>query len=329
MKIGQIGIILSTLVGVFTVSVYPSQAGTFADPGGTWSYTIDPSYDSLAFDGNGVVAGGTGYEIYGSAFKDEGNSIILALTANLPITGQTTPTSTCLNGECYSIPDGNIGWGDWLLDFSGGGNFKVASDAGTLIGIRFAPHNGSATPGIGVYAGVQAKSVVTENFGWSNLNNHNAQVVSSTGQTAGMGDLAWNDPYYADYNSALGSYDNPSSLVPNVIGSYTSYLGGFTYLSDADLQTAEFDSSLFPALGSQTIALRIDKSVLFPQGLTTSTNFVASLLEECNNDAIAVVATVTPIPESPEEVPEPSAILGLLAVSGMLGVNRIRRRVAA
>ncbi|MEG5057181.1 PEP-CTERM sorting domain-containing protein [Microcoleus sp. A2-C5] len=263
-----------------------------------WNYAIDPSNDSL---------GGSEYEIYGMAVKDDltTNSIWVAISANMPLTGiNTGPTL-----EGLPVSNGNIGWGDLFFDFSGKGNYKAANDTNSLFGIRFAPNNDSKMPGIGVYSGVNATSVVTENAGWWNLHNHHAGLQNKTGFEAGMGDLAWNDPYYSAYSSPTDFYRSDNHI-PNVIASGKK-VGDITMVGDAELAAAGLALGVLPARGSQTIGFKFDKSLL-PVG-----SYAASLILECNNDAMAIIGET-------EAVPEPSSILATLLGFGAIVAWRKR-----
>ncbi|MCP2728162.1 XDD3 family exosortase-dependent surface protein [Limnofasciculus baicalensis] len=282
-----------------------AQAGTLHNG---WNYAIDPNYDSLdSNNSGGVVAGNTIYEIYGMAIKDDvdTNNIWVAINANLPLTGNNTSSAS----------NGNIGWGDLFFDFSGLGNFQAANNSQNVIGVRFAPNNDSQTPGIGVYGGVKAVSVVPQNYGWSNLANHNLYgVLPRTGANAAMGDLAWNDPYYNPYTT-IGAWSQPETLIPNVIQSGTK-IGDISLLNNSDLTAAGLDLGVLPATGSQTFGFKFDKSLL-PVG-----NFIASLILECNNDATALVGETKTV----KPVPEPSATIGLAAFGLIFGANQLRKR---
>ncbi len=286
-----------------------------------WNYAIDPSYDSLdSGDGpGGVVAGGTIYEIYGMAVKDDvsANTIWVAISANLPLTGN--PTGNEVNG--YRVSNGNIGFGDLFFDFSSQGNYKAANETNSLFGIRFAPNNDSNAASTGIYSGVKAKSVVAENAGWSNLYNHNINgIVPRRAMDARMGDLAWNDAYYTSYITQ-GSHSDPKTLIPNVIESGTK-VGDITMVGDTELAAAGFALGVLPARGSQTIGFKFDKSLL------PVDSYVATLILECNNDAIALKGETQPLlPE--EQVPEPSFIFGTLLGVGAIGARRKRKQKLA
>lgn len=265
-----------------------------------WNYTIDPSNDSLG--------GPEKFELHGMAVKDDwaANTIWVAITANLPRTGLDTGNPY----EEMTVSNGNIGWGDLFFDFSGSNSYQNANDSGSLFGIRFAPNNDSKVPETGVYSGVKATSVVTENAGWWNLDNHNSGLNRRTGVEAGMGDLAWNDPYYGIYTTPT-AFERSENHIPNIIASGNK-IGDITMVGDAELAAAGFALGVFPKSGKHTIGLKFDKSLL-PVG-----SYVATLIQECNNDALAAIGATA--------VPEPSSILATMLGFGAFGVWRKRKQ---
>ena len=311
---------IKNLVGAAITFCFFSITGQVASAGtlhNGWNYVSDPNYDSLAGDGSGgIIAGGTIYEIYGMAIKDDvdSDSIWVAINSNLPITGRNTGPFD--NG--FPISNGNIGWGDLFFDFSGLGNFKAANDASSLFGIRFATGNDSKVSSTGVYSNVKAVSVVTQNGGWSNFGNHNnGGVLPLTGKNAATGELAWNDPYYSPYTIS-GSWNQPQSLIPNVIGSGTK-IGDITLLNSTELNNGGFSTAFLPAVGNQTFGFKFAKSLL-PQA-----DYLATLILECNNDAIAIKGSNKAI-VPPERVPEPSSILSLGIMALIFGSSRLGKQ---
>jgi PEP-CTERM motif len=314
------------LFGAATATIFFAATAKQTAVAGTlnlgWNYAIDPSYDSLDEDGmGGITAGGTIFEIYGMAVKDDvsTNTIWVAISANLPLTGK--PTGDFVDG--YPVSNRNIGFGDLFWDFSGKRNFKAASDSNSLFGIRFAPNNDSNAASTGVYSGVKAKSVVAQNAGFSNLYNHNINgVFPRVGMDARMGDLDWNDSYYSPYLTQ-GSHSQPETLIPNIIESGTK-IGDITMVADAELMAAGFALDVIPDRLSktQTIGFKFDKSLL------PVDSYVATLILECNNDAIDLEGKTEPLP--PEEaVPEPSTVLATFLGFGVIGAWRKRKQKLA
>lgn len=263
-----------------------------------WNYAFDAPDDSLALrPDNTRQAGGTIYEIEGLAFKDDvaTDSIWFAISANLPLYGENTASQLCPVGDsrCYPVTDSNIGWGDLILDFSGSGNLQTASNSSQLFAIRFAPRNDSGAPSLGVYQNVQLTSVVGENAGYPTLANNNNMLGSLTGgqRATSMGDLLWNDSYFAPYTSAV-AFDNTAAHMPNVIGSGNK-IGEVTLLGRSDLIAAGLDPQFFQTSTSEIFGFRIPKALL-PAG-----EFIATLLTECINDGIALVSQLVNTPPPP------------------------------
>jgi len=289
---------LLVIMGAGSLSAQPSLAAQF-------TYVGDPLTDSLAFDPNGpggVAAGGTVYEISGMAIKDDPDtdSLWFAFGAKLPVYGQAT--NAVESG--FPISNSNIGFGDLLLDFSGLGSLKAASDAGQLYGIRFATGNDSEVNGIpiGVFENVQAKSVASDNAGWWNLYYNNQNVVSRGQPSAQLGELAWNDPYYTGYTGP--TFDVSSTQMVNAIREGTgNKIGELAMMSAETLAKAGFDLDRLRNGGSaeegyNVFGFRIARSLLPVAG------FIATLVTECVNDMIALEAELItpPAPPPPPEI---------------------------
>jgi hypothetical protein len=279
-----------------------------------WNYTNDSPTDSIRLeDGNKEhTVGGTIYEIYGTGIKEDADHIWVGINSNLPLTGLETGSSiTGVDGKEYEISNSNIGYGDLFFDFSGLGSFKEASDSASLFAIRFAGNNDSNVPEVGVYNSVKAKSVVPQNAGWSNLYNHNSKVVLETDNSASMGELQWDNDYYDPYTKE-GEWKRPDSLIPNVIDSGNK-IGDITLLDQDELINAGFDSNNLFASGNELFGFKFDRS-LVPDG-----DFIATLIHECNNDAMATEGLFTP-PLPPQPVPEAGTNLGII-VLGLFGLG--------
>jgi hypothetical protein len=289
---------LLAIMGVGSLSAQPSLAAQF-------TYVGDPLTDSLAFDPNGpggVAAGGTVYEISGMAIKDDPDtdSLWFAFGAKLPVYGQAT--NAVESG--FSISNSNIGFGDLLLDFSGLGSLKAASDAGQLYGIRFATGNDSEGNGIpiGVFENVQAKSVASDNAGWWNLYYNNQNVVSRGQPPAQLGDLAWNDPYYTGYTGQ--TFNDLSTQMVNVIQEGTeTKIGELAMMSADTLAKVGFDldrlrNGGLAEEGYNVFGFRIARSLL------PTASFIATLVTECVNDMVALAAELAtpPAPPPPPEI---------------------------
>ncbi len=269
------------LMGVTTPQ---ANAGTLHNG---WNYAIDSFKDGA--EGN-IIGVNSTYEMYGMAVKEDtkSNSIFVAINANLPITGD----------NYGGAADGHIGWGDLIFNFSGQ-NLQTANASGNLFGIRFVQNSDSGVSSVGVYDNVKLQSVTSTNSGFANLTDH-ANLVSSKGGTASLGDLAYNDPYLAGQTS--GSYTVLNSIKTG------NLLGGINVINDFTGLGLDFGN--FSATGSHTFGFSFDKS-LMPVG-----EFVATLFAECANDGIALLGefAVATVPGDDVSVPEPSSMLGLLAL---------------
>ncbi len=209
----------------------------------------------------------------------------------------------------YATGYGHTGWGDMFFHTSQG-----------VFGINFTTNNDSAARTTGVYKNVTAKSVALANDGWS-TNRAYTNFVNSHGGRATMGDLA---------QSASPFGNSTKSLIAsgNKIGDI--FAADFTGL----------DFGRFGARGTQTFGFSFARSLL-PTG-----DFIASLFQECFNDAIAlkgflpakpkpVPPPVLPKPQptppvqilpsptpEPAHVPEPTSMLALGAFSVVLLLQR-------
>jgi hypothetical protein len=234
------GTTISTFVECINDGIVLNAGQNPTDSSG-WQYAIDSFYDGV----QGTQVGGNVYEIHRLGIRETADSIWVALNANMPLTGH--------NGT--SAVDGNIGWGDLFLNFSGL-DFTTASNLGRLFSVRFAPTNDSFAPTIGLYGNVTATSVTNINSGFSSLLAYNQQVSTycPPGQICGpsLGDLPANTPYF----------DQTQSL--NTTGSGT-FLSSITYLSTSDLQAGGYNFNLSP--GSQTIAFKFDKAGICATGV--------------------------------------------------------------
>ncbi|MDB9315417.1 hypothetical protein PN462_20045 [Spirulina sp. CS-785/01] len=272
---------LLTTLGLLTIPfTTPAFASFFHND---WYYSIDPSYDSIASNGSGGLdVGGSIYEIYGMAIKEnvETNTIWVGLNSNLPITGRSVPTY--ING--MEIPDNNIGWGDMFFDFSGTGNFQQSIDTGQMCGVRFANTNDSGVDS-GVYCGMSASSVVSENAGYWNLNAHNNEIVNNVGQNAWMGDKRWNDDYYAPYTGS--GYKMPNILTSDNQEEHKVGEGDVTIRSQAELEEEGFETDQFFGEGDNIFGFSFQKP------LEMAGDFIATAIQECLNDGMALLGNFT------------------------------------
>ncbi|NJL02440.1 MAG: hypothetical protein HC910_18475 [Spirulinaceae cyanobacterium SM2_1_0] len=288
---------LASALGVACLAVpLSTEASVYRDG---WYYSIDPSHDSVAFnfETNELDIGNSIYEIYGMAMKEnpETGEIWVAINSNLPLTGRNVPTVV----NDFPVPDGNIGWGDLWFDFSGTGNFEEAFAADQMYGVRFADTNDSGVSA-GVYQAVQGTSVASTNAGYWNLRSYNDQIFDARGLNSWMGDKRWNDPYYDPYTD----YTTADGQMPNVIES-GQRIGDVTIRTEEELAAQGFSTDLFFQTAADMIAFSFAK----PAGFVG--NFVATILQECLNDSMALLGSFPPVPQhqpDPDPDPDPTPV---------------------
>jgi hypothetical protein len=279
------------------VTAPQANAGTLHNG---WNYAIDSFNDGA--EGN-IIGVNSAYEMYGMAVKEDtqSNSIFVAINANLPITGDN-----------YSgAADGHIGWGDLIFNFSGQ-NLQTANASGNLFGIRFTENSDSGVSSVGVYDNVTLQNVTSTNSGFKNLTDHRNKV-NNLGGSASMGDLAYNDSYFA--GQITGTHTVLNSIQTG------NWVGGINLINDFTGLGLDFGN--FSATGTHTFGFSFDKS-LMPVG-----EFVAHLFAECANDGMALVGelAVASVPgDGDVSVPEPSSMLGLLALGLTFAGSRSRKK---
>ncbi|MBE9228478.1 PEP-CTERM sorting domain-containing protein [Phormidium sp. LEGE 05292] len=247
-----------------------------------WQYAFDSNTDGM--NGNYWVGSAPGktnpYDFSGMAFKETATSVIIAINSNMLLTGQAES----------GVAGGQIGYGDLFLNMSGK-NFLPAMQSGDLFGIRFASANASGVTQLGVYGGVQAKTVTDikdgytvgyggmDGDGWISYETQ----VKQGGGTVGYGDLTKN--YFT--NNGQNKTFNLNEIASG------KYLGGITFLAQGaltqQLLATGYDATKFK--GTQTIAFQFDKSAL-----------------------------------SPATVPEPTTLGGLALIGATLTASKLRKK---
>jgi hypothetical protein len=265
-----------------------------------WNYSIDSWADG---------SGGASYEIKGLATKETEDSIYFALTGGMPITGVTN----------NSAADKNIGWGDLFLNFSGK-NVAAAEQEGSLLGIRFAETNDSGASQVGLYSNVTTKSVTLDNHGYSSLKQYYAAGYNKA-NTMGTDIATSNAAYsYLHGNAVANNPTTSNTTIKNVINT-GNFLGGLDVLSVASLADVGLDFANFGISNAQTFGFKLSKSLLegiLPEGISP---FMAHVFLECGNDAVALASSVN-IPTPTQDVPEPTALVGL----GLVGLAFLKNR---
>lgn len=318
-----------------------AHAGTFYNG---WNYGIDAVGDG---------SGGSTYDIKGIAVKSTADTFFVSINSNLAITG-----------NAYSgAADGNVGWGDLFLNFTGK-SFLEANQNNQLIGIRFASTNDSNASQVGVYTNASAKSVTLDNAGYDTLNSYYAKgferantmgtdfatksaalsyfsgeadgiltttkTVATTTTVPKTRTETYRDSrgrtrtrqvtYYEEVTTYTDVTTNTDvSNILNVIDK-GDYRGGITALTAQEaaaegLNFNHFYGTSSNPTGTQTITFKFDRAMID----NVYGNFVASIFQECGNDGVAVKGHT-------KKVPEPSSLLGLTVLGGLLAVSRRLRR---
>lgn len=280
-RLSQIAI--AATVAIAGVSAAPGSAQA-TDFGG-WDYANSSFKNGVS----GSSIGGNSFEFYSMAVKDMGDRFIVALNANLNQNG----------GE------EGIAYGDMLFNF-GPNNLKGASDQSSLFGVKFQTTNSdSGVSQMGIYSGVQAKAVGTQNHGFSNFDQRTNYLPRYTTTAASelnnLGDLQTTDAYF----DGMRSGDN---VLLNSIKTGTR-AGDISMLDKTQLGNMGVNFGHFGAVGTQTFGF----SFIKPKGFEGK--FTSTLAFECFNDAVALTG------ES-KKTPEPLALAGLAIVGGALARKR-------
>ena len=279
MKLNSIAYLAAATASLIGLSGQSAQAGQFYDG---WNYAIDSFSDG---------SGGSVYELKGLAVKKTSDSIFVAITGNMPITGNSS----------------NIGFGDLFFNFSGN-SFAEANASSSLLGVRFAGTNESGVSSTGVYQNANAKSVTSTNNGYSSLKQYydsGFDKVNTQGTDLSTADSVYRY-YFGDTVADNPTTSNTGSIL-NVINSGTK-VADITLLTRRELNTAGLKFANFGAAGSKTIGFKFDRTAAF------GSDYIANLFLECANDGVAL-----------EDVPEPFGIVSF-AVVGLMGSALLRRK---
>lgn len=271
----------------------PSQAGTLV---GDWNYAIDSFTDGFSF---GVVGEQSSFEFYGIAVKSTVDKVFVGINSNLALTGFAHRDA--LNGS--------ITYGDLFFNFTG---FGLDDANGSLFAVKFAEGNDSGVGQLGLYGNVTGQNTAQYNLGYGHLNQH---TLDNNTIDPTMADLSNTDAYF---QSGVNTNWKASTLIKT-----GDFLGGINLLGATDLADLGLDFSPFGTKGKYTFGFSFDRNLL-PDG-----DYIAHVFAECLNDGMAIASTLPPvdIPTDSEDVPEPTMILGLAAVAGLVMSQR-RTRIA-
>lgn len=303
-----------------------TSAGITAAPAyaNGWDYSIDSFNDGQqgSSPSGAIVGADSVFEFYGMALKATADTVYVAINSNLSLEGYSSGRAT----------NGNIGYGDLFLNFTGSDKFADAEGDSNLFGIRFAGTNDSGVD-VGVYSGVTSKDDTADNAGFKSLREHKKQI-NERGGTPSLGDLDW-DGTGNNYTEYFGR-PNQKRQFPTSIAS-GNRLGNVTLLTAQDLAAKDLDfASAYAAEGltedsnkDHTFGFSFDRSLL-PE---TGGDFIAHLVAECLNDGLALIGHIPPVtridhPDPSQEAPEPALASGLLLLGG-LGVLKRRNQQKA
>ena len=249
----------------------------------SWTYILDSFNDGTEAQ---TVGDASAFELYGMAYRQQGNAFTFAINSNLPVNQPYNQPNTALNGS--------INYGDLLLNFSDSSQFDQAD---SLYGIRFDAANDTGLA-LGLYRDVMAQSLSLVNDGYESFAAYGDRVRELGGEPS-LGGLAL-EPYF-DPTAAPPTHIKTGELVSEL-----------QEASEADLVDLAFTDQ--GAMGQYTFGFTVDASAL-PVG-----DFIAHLLTECANDGIAFAASIT----DPQAVPGFSGLGSLLAIAAMGGWLRRR-----
>jgi hypothetical protein len=291
--ITQVVSIILIVVGGLITNNPSAKAQNFY---GTGQYFNDSSNDSL--DGNG----GSTNELYGIFSMEDANFIYIAFNSQFPLNGLPS------NGAA----DGNINYGDIFLNFSPGLSLNEAINQGSVYGIQFAPGNNSGVSS-GLWGDITLASVAAQNDGYYLQGYYN--TLNSTPGRDKDGSQMFGYMSKDEFSSYMSYEPKPAGQyqpTPNVIGSSNNKIAEVTTLNKQELLDLGVDLSRFAVVGSDLVGVKFDKTKL-PMG-----DLIISLLLNCNNDGITAYHQRSIEPPEVKEVPEPSTILGLMILMGVL-----------
>ncbi|MGD1850533.1 MAG: XDD3 family exosortase-dependent surface protein, partial [Cyanophyceae cyanobacterium] len=141
--------LISTLAAATAVvSIAPiASANPFVGTHDGWTYFQDSANDGTG--GNGI------FEMYGMAYKQNGNTLSFAINSAMGIEGNYW------NGAA----DNNVGYGDLMLNFGG-----------TKYGVRFSDSNDSGVAETGLYSDITTMDVTSTNSGWKSAKAYESYV---------------------------------------------------------------------------------------------------------------------------------------------------------
>ncbi|MBP0028701.1 XDD3 family exosortase-dependent surface protein [Roseofilum sp. Guam] len=288
-----------------------AQAGSFYNG---WNYARDYSNDGTGgyswVDGRKV----SGYEMYGMAVHQEGDTITVGINANL-----------ALDGRYHSgAKDKNIGWGDFLFSVGGqeyGIHFAETNDSFGRGLKNAAQDTAQGTNPLGLYKDITTKNVSARNSGWSTIQKHYNHTKN---RSLNVQDRNAGIKSFGDFDASETSFYTAKRGAPTSIASGTKVENdNFQLLSQSQLSSLGLDfGGAFGVgnnkLGATTFGFSFTRT---PEMLG---EFVAHLFAECTNDGMAIEGIFEEVATVP--VPEPTALTGLALVGLMFAGAKLRKQ---
>ncbi|MDJ1180552.1 PEP-CTERM sorting domain-containing protein [Roseofilum sp. BLCC_M91] len=307
---------IQTLIGTATTTACllsmtgVAQAGSFYNG---WNYARDYSNDGTGGyeQFNGRIA--SGYEMYGMAVHQDGDTITVGINTNLGLEGR----------HHGPAKDDNIGWGDFLFSVGGeqyGIHFAETNDSFGRGLDSAAADAAQGTNALGLYKDITTKNVTAKNSGWSTIKKHDNETKN---RTANVQDRNAGIKSFGDLESSELSYYNSWRSAPTSIKSGTKVENdNFQLLNQSQLSGLGLDFGGAFGVGSNTLG-----ATTFGFSFTKTPEmlgeFVAHLFAECTNDGMAIQGTFEEVPSVP--VPEPTAVAGLALVGLMFAGSKLRQ----
>lgn len=274
-------------LGLLSAGIRPAIAGPLHNG---WTYSIDSFNDGTEWNASSrrlMMGENSEFEFYGMAYKETSDKIFFAINSNLSLDGYYQ----------RGARNNRISYGDLFLNFSNLSSFNAANSRRELYAIRFDGTNDTGVQ-LGLYSNVQASSLTGANSGYGKIQDHTREVARYGG-SASYGDMEATTSYFRQNQGAFTTINRGN------------YVGEVSLISD--VSNLGLDFAHFNAVGDYTFGFSVDRSAL-PTG-----DFVASLFAECGNDGIVLEGET-------KDVPEPSAMVGLVAAGLMFGGTRLRLR---
>jgi hypothetical protein len=235
--------------------------GACISDGGVGPQYCLPDIDTgwmFVFDSTTDATGLPVLEIYGMAIRQQGNTITVAINANMGPEG-TTDFSSLPSYIRNRITDGHVGFSDLVFDF-GGNQYAVHFSA-----------NDSGVTELGLYENVTLKDVAKENAGHDTL-----KAYKNSARNPSLGDISFSGNYF-NWNSR---WNAPMSIASG------DKVGDITPLTAAELAGMGLDFAAglgTNQLGTNTFGFSFTKAA----GMEG--DFTAYVFTECRNDGVGMV----------------------------------------